>query len=431
MTYSQTVQFLYGLQQHGIKLGLDTIKALLGRVGDPQRRYPVVHIGGTNGKGSTSAMVAAIAQAAGHRVGLYTSPHLIDYRERMRVNGEMISESRVIALVEQLRSAAAPDLAPTFFEFTTAMACMHFAEAGIDLAVLEVGLGGRFDATNVVTPAATAITTIGLDHEQYLGSTLEQIAFEKAGIIKPGSPLVLGRVGEAAGRVIEERARAVGAPVSRLDREFRTIGESTAAFTYEGPAGRYDRLSCSLNGGFQLDNAACAISLCGVLRQAGIAISDSAIRAGLRDVAWEGRLEAAASSPTIILDGAHNPAAAEALAGYLAAWRARRPDGRVCLVMGMMRDKQPRGFFHPLRPYVDDVIMTQADLPRAMSGTDLRTALQDLAPSAHVAAAPADALALARQLVDPGDLICVAGSLMLVGEVKALLRGCRLSPVRG
>lgn len=287
MTYSQTVQFLYGLQQHGIKLGLDTIKALLGRVGDPQRRYPVVHIGGTNGKGSTSAMVAAIAQAAGHRVGLYTSPHLIDYRERMRVNGEMISESRVIALVEQLRSAAAPDLAPTFFEFTTAMACMHFAEAGIDLAVLEVGLGGRFDATNVVTPAATAITTIGLDHEQYLGSTLEQIAFEKAGIIKPGSPLVLGRVGEAAGRVIEERARAVGAPVSRLDREFRTIGESTAAFTYEGPAGRYDRLSCSLNGGFNWTMRLARFPYAG---SSGRPASRYPIRRSVRDCGmWHGR----------------------------------------------------------------------------------------------------------------------------------------------
>lgn len=431
MTYSETVQFLYGLQQHGIKLGLDTIRTLLGRVGDPHRRYPIVHIGGTNGKGSTSAMVAAIAQAAGHRVGLYTSPHLIDFRERIRVNGEMISEARVMALVEQLQAAAAPDLAPTFFELTTALACLYFAEAGIDLAVLEVGLGGRFDATNVVTPTVTAITTIRLDHEQYLGSTVEAIAFEKAGIIKQGIPLVLGRVGEAAGRVIEARALAVEAPLFRLEREFRTEGATPADFVYEGPIGRHEHLTCVLDGRYQMDNAACAITLCAMARQAGILMPDSAIRAGLRAVAWEGRLEIAALHPEILLDGAHNPAAAEALADYLAARRARRPDGRICLVMGMMRDKQPQGFFQPLRPFIDELILTQADLPRALPGADLRTALRDLAPSAHVTATPADALALARRLVDPDDLICVTGSLMLVGEVKALLRGCRLSPVRG
>ncbi|MFO0717429.1 MAG: Mur ligase family protein [Nitrospira sp.] len=218
MTYPATVQFLYGLQQHGIKLGLETIRALLARVGDPHRGYPVVHIGGTNGKGSTAAMTASMLQAAGHRVGLYTSPHLVDFRERIRVDGVMIPEARVSALVEVLREAAAPDLAPTFFEFTTALACRYFAECRVDVAVLEVGLGGRFDATNVVTPLASAITSIGLDHEAYLGSTIEAIAFEKAGIVKPGAPVVLGRMDAPARQVIEERASHEGAPLYSLDR---------------------------------------------------------------------------------------------------------------------------------------------------------------------------------------------------------------------
>lgn len=212
MTYSETVAFLYGLQLHGVKLGLETIRALLTRVGEPHRRYPVIHIGGTNGKGSTAALTASVLQAADYRVGLYTSPHLIDFRERIRVGGAMIPEARVSAIVEALRAASAPDLAPTFFEFTTALAFLYFAEEQVDVAVLEVGLGGRFDATNVVEPLATAITTIGLDHEAYLGSTFEAIAFEKAGIMKPAIPVVIGRIGGPARQVIEAEASARRAP---------------------------------------------------------------------------------------------------------------------------------------------------------------------------------------------------------------------------
>ncbi len=431
MTYSATVQFLYGLQQHGIKLGLETITTLLRRVGNPHRRYPSVHIGGTNGKGSTSAMAAAIFQAAGYRVGLYTSPHLVDFRERIRVDGTMISEAQVAALVDRLRAAAAPDLAPTFFEFTTALAFLYFAEAAIDVAVLEVGLGGRFDATNVVEPLATAITTIGLDHQPYLGDTVEAIAFEKAGIVKPGVPLVLGRIDGSAREVIEHRAREQGAPVLRLGRDVRTEGTSTMDFTLTGPSGRFEHLSCALQGRFQLDNAACAIALCGIVGERGFSLPESAIRSGLQSVSWEGRLEVVADAPRVILDGAHNPAAAEALGEFLAGWRATHAGSRLVLVLGMMRDKRPREFLRPLLCFCDDLILTQADLPRAAMGSELRTILLDLAPGAQVAATPADALALARRSAGPDGLVCVTGSLMLVGDVKALLRGCRLSPVRG
>lgn len=318
MTYPSTVQFLYGLQQHGIKLGLDTIRALLGRVGDPHRRYPVVHIGGTNGKGSTAAMAASILQASGHRVGLYTSPHLIDFRERIRVNGEMIPESRVIDGVEILRAASVPDLSPTFFEFTTALAFHYFAACQVDVVVLEVGLGGRFDATNVVEPLATAITTIGLDHEAYLGSTIEAIAMEKAGIIKPAVPVVLGRIGEPARRVIEARAATVGAPVFRLDRDFRCEGSSPADCRYTGFALQAEHLSCPLQGQFQLDNLACSLALIELARERGVAVTETAVRAGLQQVAWEGRLEIVGQEPTVMVDGAHNPAAAAVLAEYLA-----------------------------------------------------------------------------------------------------------------
>ena len=431
MTYPSTVQFLYGLQQHGIKLGLETIRALLTRVGDPHRRYPVLHIGGTNGKGSTAAMVASILQAAGHRVGLYTSPHLIDFRERIRVNGAMIPESRVTDLVDTLRAAAAPDLAPTFFEFTTALALRYFAECHVDVAVLEVGLGGRFDATNVVEPLVAAITTIGLDHEAYLGSTIEAIAFEKAGIIKPGVPVVLGRIGEPARRVIEARAAEEGASVFRLERDFHCEGCSPADCRYTGLALRSAHLRCPLQGRFQLDNLACALALIELVQERGVPVPEAAIRTGLQQVAWEGRLEIVGAAPTVMVDGAHNPAAATVLAEYLAEWRRARPAARVSLIVGMMRDKHPREFLAPLLPLVDRLILTQADLPRAATGSELRALLGDDVPSAQVAPTPADALAFARRAAAATDLICVTGSLMLVGEIKALLRGCSLSPVRG
>ena len=431
MTYSATVQFLFGLQQHGIKLGLETIRTLLARIGDPHSSYPVLHIGGTNGKGSTAAMAASILQAAGHRVGLYTSPHLIDFRERIRVNGAMIPEARVSELVETLRAAAVPDLAPTFFEFTTALAFQYFADCRIDVAVLEVGLGGRFDATNVVEPLAAAITTIGFDHEAYLGSTLEAIAFEKAGIIKAGVPVVLGRIDGSARRVIEDRALAQGAPLYGLGRAFQCEGRSTFDCHYVGLVAHYDRLSCSLRGRFQLDNVACAVALIELARERGITIPEAAVRAGLHRVAWEGRLEIVGEAPTVLVDGAHNPAAAVVLAEYLAEWRSARPTARINLIVGMMRDKHPREFLAPLLPLVDTLILTQADLPRASTGSDLRALLQDAAPSALVAVTPADALACAKHSAGPSDLICVTGSLMLVGEIKALLRGCSLSPVRG
>lgn len=431
MTYSATVQFLYGLQQHGIKLGLETIRALLTRVEEPHRRYPVLHIGGTNGKGSTAAMTAAMLQAAGYRVGLYTSPHLIDFRERIRVNGTMIPEEAVARLVEMLRGVAAPDLAPTFFEFTTALAFQYFAECQVDVAVLEVGLGGRFDATNVVEPLACAITTIGLDHEAYLGSTVEAIAFEKAGIVKPAVPVALGRIEPSARRVIEQRASEVAAPVYVVGREFSCEGPSTADFRYAGWSAQYAHLSCPLQGRFQLDNLACALALVELARERGLAVPEDAVRSGLQHVAWEGRLEIVGESPTVMVDGAHNPAAAAVLAEYLADRRRGRRDSKITLIVGMMRDKHPREFVAPLLSQVDTLILTQADLPRASTGSELRTLLQDCAPSAQVAATPADALAAAKRFAAPSDLICVTGSLMLVGEIKALLRGCSLSPVRG
>ena len=431
MTYSSAVAYLYRLQKHGIKLGLETMTTLTACLGMPQNRYRTVHIAGTNGKGSTAAMAAAMLQAAGYRVGLYTSPHLVDFRERIRVNGEMIPESRVAQLTEQLQALSQPELSPTFFEYTTAMAFQYFADTAVDVAVLEVGLGGRFDATNVVTPMACAITTIALDHQAYLGSTLSSIAFEKAGIIKPGVPVVLGRLDDDAWRTIEQVARERQAPVFRIGEHFHTEGEESQQFSYGGVGMRYDGLTCVLAGRHQLDNAACALALLEAAAPQGIVITSEAARTGLQAVSWAGRLEVVDRRPTILLDGAHNPAAATALADFLTCADRLHPSRPVILVLGMMRDKDHRGFVEPLRSLVDEVVLTQADLPRSATAQELQSSLGDLLPHPHVMPSLSDAMALARQLATPDGLVCVTGSLMLVGECKAWLHGRVCSPLRG
>ena len=431
MTYSTAVAYLYRLQKHGIKLGLETMTALMVRLGMPQIRYRTLHIAGTNGKGSTAAMAAAMLQAAGYRVGLYTSPHLVEFRERIRVNGEMIAESQVAQLTEQLQALCQPDLSPTFFEYTTAMALQHFADSGVDVAVLEVGLGGRFDATNVVTPMACAITTISLDHQEYLGTTLSSIAFEKAGIMKPGVPVVVGRLDDDAWGTIEQVAGERQVPVFRLNKDFRTEGKTPQQFSYRGLGMQYDGLTCALEGRHQLDNAACALALLGAAASQGITVEAETVRAGLRAVNWAGRLEVVDRRPTILLDGAHNPAAVRALADYLTRSDRSFRSHPIVLVLGMMRDKDHRGFVEPLKCLVDAVVLTQADLPRAATALELQASLEGLLPHPHVVPSPGEAMALAKQLATPDGLVCVTGSLMLVGECEAWVRGCGLSPLRG
>lgn len=431
MTYTAAVSYLYGLQKHGIKLGLDTMMALVGRLGMPQARYPNLHIAGTNGKGSTAALTASMFQAGGYRVGLYTSPHLVDFRERIRVNGRMIAESDIARLTECIKALSEPDLSPTFFEFTTAMGLQYFAESQVDLAVLEVGLGGRFDATNVISPLACAITTIALDHQAYLGTTLKSVAFEKAGIIKPHVPVICGRLPREAQETIERIAAERDAPLQSMGQDFQIEGETPARFSYSGGGIRYDALSCPLLGAHQLENCACALSLVETVRRQRLAIGEPAIREGLRQVQWEGRLEVVAREPLTVIDGAHNPAAATALAGYLRTFRHSNPLSRVILVLAMMRDKDQRGFIEPFKGLVDEVVLTQASLKRSSTVEELLPLVGTICPQVRAHPRVSGALSEASHLARPQDLICVTGSLMLVGEVKASLRGCGLSPLRG
>lgn len=430
MSYSASLDYLYGLQKHGINPGLETVTELLVRLGQPHRAYRTVHVGGTNGKGSTAAMAAGILQAAGYRVGLYTSPHLVDFRERIRVDGALIPEPRVDALTGKLVEAGGAELT-TFFEFTTAMAFQHFADQEVEVAVIEVGMGGRFDATNVVTPLVSVITNVALDHEEFLGTTIRAIAAEKAGIIKAGVPVVVGRILPDAWDVVERVAEERQAPVCRWEREFVASGDTVTGFRYDGGQGSYEGLTCPLAGAHQLENAACAVAAVELAAACGLPSSKSAVRTGLRHTIWEGRLEVVERNPRLVLDGAHNPAAGDALAAYLTSFRRENPASRVVLVLSMMRDKDVREFLRRVIPLADEVVLTQAQLPRAAPVHSLAALLEGRARAAHLAPLPAEALAKARQLASPRDLICVTGSLMLVGDIKALLRGCGLSPIRG
>jgi dihydrofolate synthase / folylpolyglutamate synthase len=432
MSYSSVIEYLYGLQKHGVKLGLQTMRVLLERIGNPQRSLRVLHVGGTNGKGSTAAMAAAVLQQSGRRVGLYTSPHLVDFRERVRINGRMIAEEQVGEMMTRLRAVLKDDLDPTFFEMTTALAFLYFAESEVDVAVLEVGLGGQFDATNVVEqPLATAITTIGLDHQEYLGHTEDAIAFEKGGIIKPARPLVIGRMGQAAERVLHQIAHDRSAPLWRLGREFCIEQNGSESLVYRGVTRIFDGLRIALAGHHQWDNAACALALLEAAGRTGMEVEEAAVRAGLRTVSWEGRLESIDDHPKVVLDGAHNPAAAHVLAQYLKEWSSCHPTSRIILVWGMMRDKDHQGFIAPLLPVVSEIVLTQAVLPRSATVQELRAALQEWHGVVLEAMLPMDALTVARSRAVPQDLICIAGSLMLLGDIKAAVRGCGLSPIRG
>ncbi|HEY5599653.1 MAG TPA: folylpolyglutamate synthase/dihydrofolate synthase family protein, partial [Candidatus Manganitrophaceae bacterium] len=320
MSYAQTLDYLYRLQWHGIQPGLERMEEILSLLGRPEKGFPSVHVAGTNGKGSTAAMIASALRRGGYRIGLYTSPHLIDFSERIRVDDIPIPQEEIVRLTEFLRrriEGEAPHLTETitFFEFTTALAFLYFAEAKVDLAVVEVGLGGRFDATNLLTPLVSVITNIDLDHEQYLGPTIVRIAEEKAGVIKERVPVVTGAAQPEVLSLFERIARSKEAPLIRLGEEIKVSGDLPARFVYRGDQERI--VHCPLLGRHQIRNAALAVAALEQLRLKGIQLSEKDLLDGIADVRWEGRLEMIRKNPLIFLDGAHNPAGAETLGDFL------------------------------------------------------------------------------------------------------------------
>ena len=411
MTYAEAVGRILGLrggERTGMRPGLERIEALLDTIGRPEQSFTIAQVGGTNGKGSISAMLAAILQAAGRRVGLYTSPHLRHYRERIRVNGRPISEADFVDGVDALGTQIAR-LDATVFEAGTALALDHFCRERVDVAVLEVGLGGRLDATTVGRPRVVVIGPIDYDHQHELGDTLTLIAGEKAAIIRSGVAVTARQDPEAA-VVLERRAVEVSVP---LLREGCELSVTPRGFTLEaqrldlaGPGWAMADVACGLLGVYQPGNALLAAA---AARELGA--EEMAIRGGLRGARWPGRFEIFRCDPLTILDGAHNPAGARALAASLRTYFPGRP---VTFVIGILADKDARGILDALRPLAARIVLTASTNPRAAEPAALRALLPGL--PVEIAESPGEAVARARPET-PDGLVCVAGSLSLIGDV--------------
>lgn len=413
---------LLALEQFGIKLGLEQITALLGAMGRPDDAFPSILIAGTNGKGSVTAMVERAVRAAGHRTGRYTSPHLVHLEERVAIDGEPVSSGTLDHSIERVLEASRTlPWPPSFFEAATAVALDVFRRAAVDLAVLEVGLGGRLDATNAVTPIAVAITRVDFDHEAYLGETLEAIATEKAGVIKAGGLVLLGPNHETVERVISERCRTVGASLSHARHgttETATLVDGRTRLDVQTPHRAYEALTLGLRGRHQIENALTALRLLEELDATGkVRVPTAAIRAGLEDVTWPGRLEVRHWRGTdLLLDGAHNPSGARALAAYVLETYGRR----LPMVVGIMKDKDIGAVLAALAPAASRFTFTAPRSARAAEPVTLATLASRLAPDVPTATAD-DPLDAVTDAAATGRPVVVAGSLYLVGEVRAEL----------
>ena len=493
MSYEGTINYLYNLRKYGIKFGLNNISRLMSALDNPHKSFLSIHVAGTNGKGSTSAIIASILTTAGLKVGLFTSPHIVSFTERVRVNGKEITESEVVSLTEEIKTkientpslplpsrgggqgwGGEPKLNPTFFEFITAMALLYFKRKNIDIAVIETGMGGRLDATNIVTPEVSVIAKISYDHREFLGNTLKEIAHEKAGIIKDGIPVVASYQDPEAMKVIEKKAIEKEAELYVYGRDFSSVLKrediSGICFDYRGSdLFTIHDLVLPLTGEHQMQNASVAIKAAMIvlkkritkrgkeeaengrnkekLISPGPRVSESEgqrenivklIRDGLATTKWPGRLEIVKEDPTILIDGAHNPAAAAALSNALVKNFIGRYK-KIILILGIMGDKDIEGIMEPLLPLASEIILTSPDYERAASPARLAAIAASLGfPEARTGATVRDAIEIAIRIAEcgvqnagygfrsiqnsaiqnPKSLILVTGSFYTIGEAK-------------
>ena len=436
MSYRGELQKMFDLQKFGMKFGLEGMQGILARLGDPQRNMKFIHLAGTNGKGSVGVMLASVLAGTGYKVGLYTSPHLITFRERIKVGDRMISEDEVLASAERIWAATEPDSPPTFFEFVTAMAFLHFQARQTDLAIIETGLGGRLDSTNVIDPILSVITNISLEHTEHLGDTVEKIALEKAGIIKPGRPVIIGQEPGPALDVILHQAVENKSPALVLGRDFQVRANgfdqfSRPSVTFDMEQYQLASVPLGLAGPHQTGNAALVLAALRILAEHGFTADEPQIRRGLAEASWPGRAEVfqADSWPPVgprgraplMLDGAHNPAGAVALAAMLEKLAPKR----LHLVAGVMADKDIAGVFGPLIKMVDRLYLTRPEFSRAATPGLLWDKLaaafgQPSVPVSLHLTLP-NALAAAALEAEAGDLVLLSGSLFTVGEGRAYL----------
>jgi len=419
-SYTDCLQAMFGLRRFGIKLGLDTIKNILDGLDNPQNRFRSVHIAGTNGKGSVASTLASVLQTAGFSVGLYTSPHLVHFNERIRINNRNISDAKVVEAYQAVQSVHQGEREPTFFEFTTAMAFCAFGDARVDWAIIETGMGGRLDATNIIQPALSIITNISLEHQTYLGNTLADIAREKGGIIKANTPVITGVKQNIARSVIEALAHEKTAPLFRMGKDFRVRRHSNLpqTFTYYGMDHVWHDMHSALQGRFQVDNAALALAACEMINRTEKTLSQVHIKKGMERTRWPGRLEMIPGKPLMILDGAHNLAAAHTLAAFLQAEIKPR---KITLVVGILDDKPYVEMLNVLLDVCDHIVATQPEIDRSLPPEILGKIAREKIAKVSVIPEVEQAIQYAVRTTDPADVICIAGSLYLVGDAKKVL----------
>ncbi|MBW1998878.1 MAG: bifunctional folylpolyglutamate synthase/dihydrofolate synthase [Deltaproteobacteria bacterium] len=412
MTYGEAIKYLFGLQKYGIKFGLNKTVNLLKAFGDPHEVGKYIHVAGTNGKGSVGAMIESILTQAGLKVGFYSSPHLVRFTERFRVNGREISRDEVANLTGEFLAVIDPKEPPTFFEVTTAMALAYFARKRTDISIMEVGMGGRLDATNVIRPLVSVITNISRDHEFFLGSRVLDIAGEKAGIIKEGIELVTGASQPQVIELFQGICRERKAPLIRIGRDvrFRSKGRK---FHYYGLGRRINSLEVGLEGRFQHRNAAIALAAIEVLERKGFSVTSQEIRRGLEGVSWPGRVHVVGRRPLVVLDGAHNP---RAIGEMLGAIKSGFNYERLILVLGVMEDKDIKGIVRRIVPQSDYVIYTRPEYFRAAKPEGLMEAASLLGRAGEVVPKIGQAIERAKRLAGTQDLVLITGSLFTVGE---------------
>jgi len=426
MSYAEAVEYLYSLQVYGIKFGLSKTANLLKAFGDPHRGQRYVHIAGTNGKGSVAAMVESILRTSGLKVGFYSSPHLVRFTERFRINGQEIPSGTAAGLVQELRAVMDPTQPPTFFEVTTAMGLIYFAREKTDIAVIEVGMGGRLDATNVIRPAVSVITNISPDHQVFLGKSLPEIAREKAGIIKRGVDLVTAARQRPVLELFERTCKEKKAPLWRVGKDIRYRGEGNQ-ISYYGFERKLKALELGLPGAYQHRNAALALSVIELLERKGFKVSEEHLREGLKNTVWPGRLQVVSREPLLILDGAHNP---EAIRNLTYSIKAGFHYRRLILVLGVMADKDLRNILRGIVPMADYVFFTRPEYHRAAAPETLMQEALPLGKAGEIQPTLDKALGKAKAMADREDLILVTGSLFTVGETLALLDPKRSKPDR-
>ncbi len=412
--YKKCLDTMYGLRRFGIKLGLDVIQTILDGLGNPLT-YKTIHIAGTNGKGSIASALSSVLHIAGYKTGLYTSPHLVKFNERICINNKPISDNEVVSLYKAVEKIPQKDREPTFFEFTTAMAFYAFARENVDWAIIETGMGGRLDATNIISPEISVISNISLEHQEYLGHTIGLIAAEKGGIIKPKTPVVTGVTQDEAISVIKGIARKNFSPLYLYGKDFSVEKNEDGRFVYHGMDCVWENMRTNLMGAHQTDNAALVLAACEVLRKNGAEISGKAIRKGISSNLWPGRLEIVSRNPLVILDGAHNLEAAKNLSGFL---KKELKSGKLTMIIGILDDKPCEEILEFLIFPGSTAILTSPEIYRALPADRLCDIAKKFTDNAIKISRVKDAVEYALKNSSPDDAICIAGSLYVVGEAK-------------